>query len=81
MTAYNLTRRQNDLMAFIEEYLERNGSPPSYQEMADHLGLASKSGVHRLVHALVERGHITLLPDRARSITLTMPESAWGMRL
>ena len=81
MTVYNLTRRQHDLMAYIESYIQQAGFAPSYQEMADHLGLASKSGVHRLIQGLEERGHISRLPDRARSITLAMPEAAWGMRL
>lgn len=81
MTIYNLTRRQNDLMAYIEDYLAKNGSPPSYREMATQLGLASTSGVHRLVQGLEERGHIARLPNRARSVTLTTPEAAWGMRL
>lgn len=63
-----LTRRQRECLAFIDDYDREHGVTPSYDEMKDHLGLASKSGVARIVNALVERGHITKLENRARSI-------------
>ena len=71
MTNFGITRTQRDLLAFIEARLEQNeGIPPSFDEMAAHLGLKSKSGVHRLLQSLEERGMIRRLPNRARSIAL-----------
>lgn len=64
-----LTRVQAELLAFIEKYTDENGGvSPSFDEMQQALGLASKSGVHRLVRALEERKRIRRLPNRARSI-------------
>ena len=65
-----LTKRQRDLLLFIRGYVSKTGYPPSYDEMKDALGLASKSGVHRMVLALEERGYIDRIPDRARAIQL-----------
>lgn len=71
-----LTRSQYDLLQFLADNLGNGGRCPSYQEMADALGLRSKSGVHRLILALSERGFIRRLPDRARAIEiLRLPES------
>lgn len=65
-----LTRRQADLLKFIDEHNAEHGYSPSYSKMADALGLRSKSGIHRMIEGLEERGHITRLPNRACSITL-----------
>ncbi|PQO23788.1 repressor LexA [Rhodobacteraceae bacterium WD3A24] len=71
-----LTRKQLDLLEFIKRRLERDGVPPSFEEMKDELNLKSKSGIHRLITALEERGFIRRLPHRARAIeVLKMPET------
>ncbi len=70
-----LTSKQNELLRFIHERLESNGVSPSFEEMKDALDLKSKSGVHRLISALEERGFIRRLPNRARALEiLQMPE-------
>lgn len=72
-----LTRKQHDLIRFIQERLEENGISPSFEEMKEALDLKSKSGVHRLVSALEERGFIRRLPNRARALEiLKLPESS-----
>ena len=72
-----LTRKQNDLLRFIHERLKESGVPPSFDEMKDALDLRSKSGIHRLIMALEERGFIRRLPNRARALeVLRLPESA-----
>ena len=63
-----LTRKQHDLLRFIQERLEETGVAPSFDEMKEALGLKSKSGVHRLVTALEERGFLRRLPHRARAL-------------
>lgn len=69
-----LTRQQHDLLIFIANFTKENGWAPSYQEMATTMGFSSKSGVHRLVSALVERGFVTQRRERARSIeVIRMP--------
>ena len=74
-----LTAKQLELLRFIGERLDRDGVPPSFDEMKDALGLASKSGIHRLITALEERGYIRRLPNRARALeVLKMPESERG---
>ena len=66
-----LTRRQRNLLDFIKSYAaENNGVPPSFDEMKDALDLRSKSGIHRLITALEERGLIVRLHNRARSIEI-----------
>src|SRR5512140_1351071 len=71
-----LTRKQAELLRFIHERLKEAGVPPSFDEMKDALDLRSKSGIHRLVTALEERGFIRRLPNRARAIeVLKLPES------
>lgn len=71
-----LTRKQHELLLFIHERMKETGIPPSYDEMKDALNLASKSGIHRLVTALEERGFIRRLPNRARALeVLRLPES------
>lgn len=69
-TKYGLTGKQLELYDFIKSYISINRISPSIDEMAGHLKLRSKSGVHRLVTALEERGHIKRLPNRGRSIEL-----------
>ena len=63
-----LTRKQHELLMFIHERLKEAGIPPSFDEMKDALDLASKSGIHRLITALEERGFIRRLPNRARAL-------------
>lgn len=63
-----LTRKQHDLLLFIHDRLSDSGVPPSFDEMKDALELKSKSGIHRLITALEERGFIRRLPHRARAI-------------
>lgn len=71
-----LTRKQNDLLRFINERLQEAGVPPSFDEMKEALDLKSKSGIHRLITALEERGFIRRLPNRARAIeVLRMPDA------
>lgn len=65
-----LTQKQRDLLVFIHERLESGGVAPSFDEMKDHLGLASKSGIHRLITGLVERGFLERLPNRARALNV-----------
>ena len=72
-----LTRKQYELLRFIHERLKEAGVPPSFDEMKDALDLRSKSGIHRLITALEERGFIRRLPNRARAIeVIKMPEQA-----
>lgn len=69
-----LTQKQKDLLVFINERLQETGVPPSFDEMKDALSLKSKSGIHRLITALEERGFIRRLPHRARALeVLKMP--------
>ena len=77
-----LTRKQFELLRFINERLKEAGIPPSFDEMKDALDLRSKSGIHRLITALEERGFIRRLPNRARAIeVIKLPEQvAQGAR-
>lgn len=71
-----LTRKQRDLLEFIHKRMQRDGVPPSFDEMKDALDLRSKSGIHRLITALEERGFIRRLAHRARAIEIVkMPEA------
>ncbi|MEM6610341.1 MAG: transcriptional repressor LexA [Pseudomonadota bacterium] len=63
-----LTKKQLDLLEFINKRMQRDGVPPSFDEMKEALDLRSKSGIHRLITALEERGFIRRLPHRARAI-------------
>lgn len=70
-----LTRKQHELIRFIQTRLEDSGVSPSFEEMKEALDLKSKSGVHRLISALEERGFIRRLPNRARALeVLRQPE-------
>ncbi len=71
-----LTRKQLDLLAFIHKRVSRDGVPPSFDEMKEALDLRSKSGIHRLITALEERGFIRRLAHRARAIEIVkLPEA------
>ncbi|MCT4553804.1 MAG: transcriptional repressor LexA [Pelagimonas sp.] len=74
-----LTKKQLDLLDFINKRMARDGVPPSFDEMKDALNLRSKSGIHRLITALEERGFIRRLAHRARAIEIVkLPESLGG---
>ena len=76
-----LTRKQHELLCFINERLGETGVSPSFEEMKEALDLKSKSGVHRLISALEERHFIRRLPNRARALeVLRMPELAGTAR-
>src|SRR5690242_16308963 len=66
-----LTAKQHELLLFIQRRLEESGISPSFEEMKEALDLKSKSGVHRLISALEERGFIRRLPNRARALEVT----------
>lgn len=69
-----LTPHQFRFLRYLDDYIKKHGYSPSYDEALDFLNLASKSGVNRMVLALVERGYIAHIPNKARSITvLKMP--------
>src|SRR5690349_17673303 len=70
MRHYGMTRQQRELLDFIRARIEETNVAPSFDEMRDNLGLKSKSGIHRLVTALEERGHIVRLHNRSRAIAL-----------
>ncbi|MCB1476548.1 MAG: transcriptional repressor LexA [Rhodobiaceae bacterium] len=71
-----LTQKQLELLLFINERLKEEGVPPSFDEMKDALDLKSKSGIHRLITALEERGFIRRLPHRARALEVVrLPEA------
>ena len=72
-----LTAKQNQLLHYIAERLNESGVSPSFDEMKDALGLKSKSGIHRLIKALEERGFLGRLPNRARALeVLKMPDTS-----
>lgn len=74
-----LTKKQLDLLEFIHKRVQRDGVPPSFDEMKEALDLRSKSGIHRLITALEERGFIRRLAHRARAIEIVkLPESMGG---
>ena len=75
-----LTLKQRELLVFLTEYLETHEVSPSFDEMREAVGLASKSGIHRLVSALEERGYIKRLANRARAIEIlrTANNQAYG---
>ncbi len=75
-----LTRKQHELLTYIHEHLAANGVSPSFEEMKEALELKSKSGVHRLISALEERGFIRRLPNRARALeVMRMPDVKAGI--
>ena len=72
-----LTQRQHQLLQFIQGYLSNHGVPPSFEEMRDALKLKSKSGIHRLITGLEERGYIRRLPYRARALEVSRMPANW----
>ena len=71
-----LTRKQRDLLLFIHERMSQGDIAPSFEEMKNALGLKSKSGIHRLISGLEERGYIERMPHRARALEVKkLPES------
>ncbi|HEX9947004.1 MAG TPA: transcriptional repressor LexA [Allosphingosinicella sp.] len=75
-----LTRKQSELLTYIQARLNESGVSPSFEEMKEALALKSKSGVHRLISALEERGFIRRLPNRARALEiLKMPDGQAGI--
>src|SRR3954466_10367612 len=72
-----LTRKQHELLMFIHERIKESGVSPSFDEMKDALDLASKSGIHRLITALEERGFLRRLPHPARALEVVkLPQQA-----
>ena len=71
-----LTQKQSELLAFLTSHMDTHDVPPSFDEMRDALGLASKSGIHRLVLGLEERGYIRRLANRARAIEILQPTAS-----
>ena len=75
-----LTRKQRDLLIFINDYIQKTGLSPSFEEMKIGLDLKSKSGIHRLINALVERGFLERLPNKARALEVKkLPENVVPM--
>ncbi len=75
-----LTRKQHELICFIEDRLRETGVSPSFEEMKDALDLKSKSGVHRLISALEERQFIRRLPNRARALEVVRAPERGGVK-
>lgn len=73
-----LTKKQKDLLEFIHQRVQRDGVPPSFDEMKEALDLRSKSGIHRLITALEERGFIRRMAHRARAIEIVKLPDAMG---
>lgn len=75
-----LTQKQRELLVFIHERTLKDGVPPSFEEMKESIGLKSKSGIHRLITALEERGYLQRLPNRARALEVTKLPENYGNR-
>jgi repressor LexA len=75
-----LTRKQHDLLVFIDQHLRSTGFSPSFEEMKAALNLRSKSGIHRLITALEERGFIARRPHRARALEVLRLPDSFGAR-
>ena len=65
-----LTKKQHELLLFLEDRIAQSGVTPSFEEMKNKVGLKSKSGIHRLISALEDRGFIKKLPFKARAIEI-----------
>ena len=76
-----LTRKQKELLDYLTAHAEKSEVSPSFDEMRDALGLASKSGIHRLVSGLEERGYIRRLANRARAIEILKPVTSAAANL
>lgn len=70
-----MTPQQARALAYLRDFTAMNGYCPSYDEIARHIGMKSKTGIYRVVHALEERGHIRRIPNRARAIEVVMPRT------
>jgi repressor LexA len=79
--AYMLTRKQHELLAFLVASSQKSDVTPSFDEMREAVGLASKSGIHRLVSALEERGYIHRLANKARAIEILRTPSDMQMNI
>ncbi|HYD17442.1 MAG TPA: transcriptional repressor LexA [Patescibacteria group bacterium] len=76
-----LTKKQRDLLIFINDYIQKTGLSPSFEEMKLGLDLKSKSGIHRLINALVERGFLERLPNKARALEVKkLPENVVSLQ-
>lgn len=76
-----LTKKQRDLLMFINDYSQKTGLSPSFEEMKTGLDLKSKSGIHRLINALVERGFLARMPNKARALEVVkLPENVAPMK-
>lgn len=73
-----MTPKQRDLLIFITDYWAKFGCAPTYSMISNSLGNISKSGVHRLVHALVKRGYLVMVPGAKRSVRLPRTQPAAG---
>ena len=73
-----LTQKQRQLLIFINEKIHKTGTSPSYEEMKSALSLKSKSGIHRLINGLEERGFLKRLPNRARIQAVSKSEAVLG---
>src|SRR5690242_14751258 len=81
-TASMLTRKQHELLIFIDRHLKETGFSPSFEEMKEALKLKSKSGIHRLISALEERGFLRRRHNRARALEVArLPDDRPGARL
>lgn len=75
-----LTKKQRDLLLYINDYAQKTGLSPSFEEMKKGLDLKSKSGIHRLINALVERGFLERMPNKARALEVKkLPENVASM--
>lgn len=63
-----MTKRQTEALAFIKSFIKEHGHSPTHREIADHLGLASKSGVHRIIESLTEQGKVRRVKYRHRTV-------------
>lgn len=70
-----LTRAQQEVLSYISNHIDEYGHSPRFEEIKTYLGLKSKSGVHRLIYSLKERGFVDFLPHKARSIIILKSES------
>ena len=71
MTAYGLTDRESEFLAFITDHAAAGNKMPSFDEFREHFGLKSKSGVHRIITSLERKGHISRIPGHARAIRIS----------
>ena len=78
--AFSLTKKQNELLEYIKDYLaEHDGIAPSFEQMKEAIGIKTKSGVHRLITALEQRGHIIKIPYCARALRIAEPMDLGGV--